>query len=434
MHAQTSEHAKQTMTAQHQRLSLKEQTICVVTPVSLAGDSRTLKQVCTLRRLGANVVTFAAGTQVPEDLASLHAAPPTTSGAPKFSPIRRLWVWVRTTRLPAIVVAPFFFVWLCLFLAQTIRLSWKLPDASLFVLHGVTSYPAFALSGRRAPFIYDIHDFYCGVEPTSEIGTFERAFLRPFLRFIETRCLAKAAGAVTVSDGLATLIQDSYGRRPVVIRNCHDHRLDEDLVPDLRTRLNLDDGSYLVVVIGNHKPGQHFGPFFEALGKSRKRVHVALIGRGYEALIPQLEAAGLKTRVHIVGALAPWSIVPSVRSANLAALPYYGRSDNYSFSLPNGFFQSVGAALPLLYPDLPEMSALAKRLELGMVVDWSSPKDIESKITAFESNRDLQAHYRASAQAGSTVLSWQSEEEPWLKLLERALKVGHQSTPASARL
>jgi hypothetical protein len=69
-----------------------------------------------------------------------------------------------------------------------------------------------------------------------------------------------------------------------------------------------------------------------------------------------------------------------------------------------------------------------------MVVDWSSPRDIESKITAFESNRDLQAHYRASAQAGSTVLSWQSEEEPWLKLLERALKVGHQSTPASARL
>ena len=97
------------MTAQHQRLSLKERTICVVTPVSLAGDSRTLKQVCTLRRLGANVVTFAAGAQAPEDFATLHAAPPTTSGPPKFSLIRRLWAWVRTTRQPAIVVAPFFF-------------------------------------------------------------------------------------------------------------------------------------------------------------------------------------------------------------------------------------------------------------------------------------------------------------------------------------
>ena len=413
--------------------SLTGRTICVVTPVPLLSDSRTLKQVRTLQRLGADVVAIAAGTEAPEDLAGLHALAPAPTGTARPSPLRRLWIWVRSTRQPAIVVAPFFLGWLCLFILQTIRLSWKLPHASLFVLHGVTVYPAFAISGRRAPFIYDIHDFYCGVEPASEIGTFERAFLRPFLRLVETRCVAAAAGAVTVSNGLATLIEESYDRRPLVIRNCHDRWLDEDFVPDLRTRLNLDDGAYLIVVIGNHKPGQRFEPFFAALGKTPS-VHVALIGRGYETLAPQIAAAGLKARVHLVGALLPWLIVPAARSADLAALPYYGRSDNYSLSLPNGFFQSVGAALPLLFPDLPEMSALAKRLELGMVVDWSSPEDIASKITAFEGDPDLQARYRASAYVGSDELSWQREEKPWLALLADALKLPQRPTPASARL
>ena len=414
-------------------MSFDGHTICVVTPVPLARDSRTLKQVCTLRRLGATVVAIAAGKRAPGDLASLRGAAAAPETKSINSPLSRLWAWVRSTRQPAIILAPFFIGWLCIFLIQTLRLSWKLPRASLFVLHGVTVYPAFAISGRQTPFIYDIHDFYCGVEPTSEIGTFERAFLRPFLRLIEKRCLAAAAGAVTVSDGLATLIEIGYGRRPLVIRNCHDHRLDVDLVPDLRTMLNLDDGAYLVVVIGNHKLGHRFEPFFAALRKTR-RAHVALIGRGYETLAPQIAAAGLKSRIHLVGVLLPWLIVPAARSADLAALPYYGRSDNYSFSLPNGFFQSVGAALPLLYPNLPEMSALAERLELGMVVDWSAPEDIASKITAFEGSPNLQARYRAAAQAGSDELSWQREEGPWLELLANVLKTTQQLAPASARL
>ena len=417
------------MTARPHSLSLEGRSICLVTPVSLMRDSRTLKQVCTLRRLGADTVAIAAGAKAGEDPKYLDSAVARSDAKPTL--FRRLWSWVRSTRQPAIVVAPFFVGWLCLFVMQTIRLSWKLPPASLFILHGVTVYPAFAISGHRAPFIYDIHDFYCGVEPASEIGTFERAFHRPFLRIIEKRCISKAAGAVTVSDGLATLIEESYGRRPLVVRNCHDSRLDEEFSPDFRTRLSLDADAYLIVVIGNHKPGQRFAPFLAALGKVPERVHVALIGRGYEALVSEIEAAGLADRVHVVGALTPWSIVTAARAADLAALPYYGRSDNYSFSLPNGFFQSVGASLPLLYPDLPEMSALAKGSGLGMVVDWSSAKDIAEKIVAFEGDRDLQARFRHAVQAGSTVLSWQHEEEPWLDIITAALPP--QPEPASTR-
>ena len=411
------------MTERQNSTSLDGRTVCVVTPVPLTSDSRTLKQVCTLRRLAAHVVTIAAGKRTLEDFAALRAASAGPRAASIDSPLFRLWLWARSTRQPAIVVAPFFAVWLCLFLMRTIHLSWKLPHAELFVLHGVTTYPAYAISGRRAPFVYDIHDFYCGVEPDNEIGTFEHVFLRPFLRFIEARCIEAAAETVTVSRGLADLVETSYGRRPDVFRNVHDIRLDQEPDADIRMRLRLDEDAFLIAVIGNHKPGQRFDSLFAALSMTAPNIHAALIGRGYEILAPQIASAGLSERVHIAGALPPWSIVPSVRSANLAALPYYGRSENYSFSLPNGFFQSVGAALPLLYPDLPEMRALADRYDMGLMVDWASAEDIAAKIGEIHGNPDLAARLRQNAAAASEILSWQREEEPWREILSSILSV-----------
>jgi glycosyltransferase involved in cell wall biosynthesis len=401
---------------------LEGQTVCVVTPVPLMRDSRTLKQVCSLRRWGARVIAVAAGKVASGEFDDPTATPPPDAPG-RGTAVSRIWDWVRTTRQPAVLVAPFFLAWLCLFLLQTIRLSWKLPRANLFVLHGVTVYPAFAISGRRAPFIYDIHDFYCGVEPDSEIGTFERAFLRPFLHLIEARCIAAAAETVTVSDGLAGLIEKSYGRRPVVFRNGHDARLDHEPEKDIRARLQLNDGDFLIVVIGNHKPGQRFDALFRALSMTAPDVHVALIGRGYEVLAEQIAAAGLSNRVHVMGALAPWAIVPSVRSADLAALPYYDRSDNYSFSLPNGFFQSVGANLPLLTPDLPEMDMLVDRHEMGIMVDWTSADDIAAKIAEVRGNPDLAARLRRNAIAASENLSWPHEEERWRDILSSILPV-----------
>jgi glycosyltransferase involved in cell wall biosynthesis len=400
--------------------ALNGQTFCMVTPVPLMRDSRTLKQVCSLSRWGgARVDAVAAGKVTSGDLADQNATAPPPDAPERGVALSCLWAWVRSTRQPAIIVAPFFVAWLCLFLIQTIRLSWKLPHASLFVLHGVTVYPAYVISRQRAPFVYDIHDFYCGVEPESEIGTFERVFLRPFLHFVEARCIAAAAETVTVSDGLADLIETSYGRRPTVFRNCHDSRLDRAPEKDIRAQLGLNENAFLIVVIGNHKPGQRFDELFTALAKTANNVHVALIGRGYEILAPQIAAAGLSERVHVTGALPPWSIVPSVRSANLAALPYYGRSDNYSFSLPNGFFQSVGAALPLLYPDLPEMRALAERYDTGLVVNWASAEDIAAKIAALREHPDMETRLRQNATTASKELSWENEEKSWLSLLAR---------------
>ncbi len=263
--------------------NLEGRTICVVTPVPLMRDSRTLKQVCSLRRWGADVIAVGAGKVTSGESDDPSAAsPPDAPG--RGATVSRVWNWVKTTRQPAIVVAPFFMAWLCIFILQTIRLSWKLPQANLFVLHGVTVYPAFAISGRRAPFIYDIHDFYCGVEPDSEIGTFERAFLRPFLHFVEARCIAAAAETVTVSDGLADLIEGRYGRRPIVFRNVHNSRLDHEPEKDIRARLDLQEGDVLIAVIGNHKPGQRFDALFAALAKTTPNVHVALIGHGYDGL------------------------------------------------------------------------------------------------------------------------------------------------------
>jgi len=111
-----------------------------------------------------------------------------------------------------------------------------LPPATLYYLHSFEYFRAVAPLARSAGsrIIYDAHDFYRGIEPPTALRSFDRNHLRPFLDRLENRVVAEAHAVVTVSDGVASLMHHCFGRRPVVIRNFHDDRLDRADAPDLR--------------------------------------------------------------------------------------------------------------------------------------------------------------------------------------------------------
>ena len=100
------------------------------------------------------------------------------------------------------------------------------PPAEFYYLHSFELYRAVAPMAARcgAPIVYDAHDFYRGIEPSASQHSFDRRRMRPFLDRLEDRVIAAADALVTVSDGVARLIERVGGRRPVVVRNCHDER------------------------------------------------------------------------------------------------------------------------------------------------------------------------------------------------------------------
>ena len=129
----------------------------------------------------------------------------------------------------------------------------------------------------RASVIYDAHDFYRGIEPPTLQLSFDRNWLRPFHNLLESRLSAAADALVTVSDGVAEVIDSVFGRRPVVIRNCHDERRDRTTGSDLRQGLGLAPGERLCVVVGNWKPGMAVEVAVDALAHLPEHFHLVFL-------------------------------------------------------------------------------------------------------------------------------------------------------------
>ena len=160
-----------------------------------------------------------------------------------------------------------------------------IPPAELYYLHSFEFHRAVAPVTARtgARIIYDAHDFYRGILPAERQAAFDRNRVRPFFDALEARLAAAADATVTVSEGIAAMMERTFGRRPTVLRNYHDERLDQAVVPDLRTSLSLAPADRLCVVVGNRKPGMAVDTAVDALAMLPTRFHLAFVGRGYEA-------------------------------------------------------------------------------------------------------------------------------------------------------
>lgn len=253
-----------------------------------------------------------------------------------------------------------------------------IPRADLYYLHSFELHRAIA--GRGVPIIYDAHDFYRGIEPPERQSSFDRNLLRPALNRREDQLVASAAAMVTVSDGVAGLMEKTFNRRPAVIRNCHDERLDRAVEPDLRTRLGLSPTDRLCVVVGNRKPGMAVDAAVEALTMLPGHFHLAFVGRFYEADRDRARAHPDAARLHFGHCVLPNEVVPFIRTADLGLIIYEPYSENYRFALPNGFFQIVAAGLPVVRGHLPEIEAAIGGRSLGLCVEHLDAQELAAAI------------------------------------------------------
>ncbi len=416
-----------------------------VAPTAVSADSRLFRHAVSFARFGYESRIVAKGPV----LLTCEASPsgPLASDAPASpenkpqAPQRQAWVHrgLRRTMRVASVIGAYVLPELVKRPIRQLRGIWDvyrrlfrrdfvaplriLPEASLYYLHAPYEYFAVSRKCRQygVPFVYDAHDFYAGIGEMEKRSLLDRLFLDSYFRFLERRCIRKAAAVVTVSDGVAALMRNAFGCSPVVIRNCHDARLDAPSVQGLRNVLDLSDDAFLILVVGQSKNGQALAQAIEALADLPRNVHLALIGRGYGERLGRDLPPRLWGRVHALEPVMPQEVVPFIRSADASLILYYARSKNYLNCLPNGFFQSVSAGLPLLYPDLPEISRLARQFDLGIAIDPLKPESIRDGILALLGDRQRLARFRENAQTAAKELSWEKEETVLRSLIERVL-------------
>lgn len=404
--------------------------IVSVTPTPVEREARTFKEAATFSRHGHTSIVVEAqpGSEPVDGLPFVVHGRGTAlapSGAPtvppQAAPGRRLWHLVpaglrrRGQRLLHVPLT------IGLFLAGERAAAGALPPADLYWLHGYHQFPRVRLAARRegVPFVYDAHDFYAELIEGGSGTELERRAMRWFYARLERHCTRKAAEVITVSDGLSALIANRTGRHAHVVRNCADTRLDRAGHGSLRAALGLPGDALLVVVVGNHKPGMRATEAISALAALPESTHLAFVGRGYEAAQRHADAVGVGGRAHFPGSVPALDVPSFIASADLAAVIYDDSSRNLRSALPNGFFAALGAGLPVLYPELPEIRRLAQVHRFGLAIDPSDVASVRAAVQRLADDRAELASLRASAESARTALSWEHEEPVLLEVVAR---------------
>ena len=310
--------------------------------------------------------------------------------------------------------------------AATLRATYRaLPEADLYLLHNPREFPAVwaRARSRGVPIVYDAYDFYSVLNLDGRDRPPEVRAVDYFYNALERVCVRGASACFTVSDGVATLCDERFGRPFAVIRNTPDVRLDvEDVVP-LRERFGLED-AFVAVIVGNAKGrGMALRESIAALRDLSDDVHLILLGRWYEPWMGVARELGVAERVHSPGPVGPTEVTAALKGLDAAIVPYWAATDNLVNVLPNGFFQPIVAGLPLLYPQLPELRRIAEQHSLGLAIDPENPASIASALRRLRDNPDERERLRVNAAAARSDLVWEADERRLAQLFAELLPI-----------
>ncbi|HEV7284597.1 MAG TPA: glycosyltransferase [Kaistia sp.] len=406
-----------------------------MTPLALDADSRTLKSASSYARAGFRSVVVEGrssgrGAAYPGieviTLEDRQVPPAPGAAARGRGPVSRIISAIRYGKFGVVAELPLLAAFLVRFVLKFWIAPWRAaPDADLYHIHSFEMFePVRALARRNgAKVIYDAHDYYQGIDPESGLPQFDRRWLRPLMRRIEARAVRLADAVVTATDGTAALMLGQFGKLPLVLRNCHDSRLDREPAVGLRSRLALGPDDRLLVVVGNYKRGMAIGAVLDALARLPSYVKLAFVGRGYDALDPFLDGCPVADRVYRNLVTDPTELVPFIRSANVGLVVYEPYSENYRHALPNGFFQIVAAGLPMVYPALPQILGAVGDRQLGRCLERLSGESLAVVLA------EIMAHPSSGSHATPPMddLAWYREEVILMRLAESLLQCDRSS-------
>jgi glycosyltransferase involved in cell wall biosynthesis len=416
--------------------------IVTITPLAAENDSRTLKHATSLARLGYDSVVVEAlaskhRSNLPFQLITIESGSlPSFSSIPAVAPSE--YPWWRSVGSQVLSAAPpsmarvirepadrltdsvhflqdYHRGFMRPYWIETAR---ALPEASLYYLHGYFQAPAAFLAARRhgAPLVYDARDFYPVI--FDDNTPHARLVKRPLLWWDRVSA-RRAAAFTTVSDGVADLYESAYGRRPIVIRNCHDRRLDEPAASTVRRDAGVREEDFLVVAVGHAKPGDAFDEMVVAV-EHCPEVHVAFVGN-QDGRAEAVRSRPAADRLHFLPPVSPRQLSDYIKSADVAAILYTDYDVDYANALPNRFFFPVAAGLPVLYPPLSEIKRLAESLGLGVPIDPMKPDSVAAAMRELATDPERVTALRQQVESARLELSWEGEEAVLGEMIDRVL-------------
>ncbi len=306
--------------------------------------------------------------------------------------------------------------------------------------HDIYTLPAGVALARKhgARLIYDAHEF--------EIA---RASKMPpegngMVDAIERDCLAHVDALITVSNGLKKLYAERYSSsEPIVIFNAPVIGVSDYPAPapqeraDFRAKIGVDSTTPLLAYTGLVlKEQRGLDQVLEAL-EFLPEYHLIVLGPRHHKndarLMESAKNIGVETRVHLLEPVHHSRVAPTIRSCDVAIVPFQDATLSYRYAMPNKLFEALFSGLPVCVSNLPDMREAVETLGRGRAMDQTNPKDIAATIAYLFENR---ASYTMTREAWADLVrefSWSAQEDKLYRLYQKLVPPAHATTNNSGQ-
>lgn len=264
------------------------------------------------------------------------------------------------------------------------------------------NYLAARLRGKQL--VYDTHEFY--TEVPELVG---RPRVRAVWLAIERRIFPKLKQVITVNDSIAAAYKERYGNEVQVVRNIPVPR---ELPPaPSREALDLPVDNHILVMQGAGINVQRGAEEAVLAMKELPDGLLLIIGGGdaWPVLQQLVMEHGLQGQVRLLGKMPYARMMDYTRNADLGLTLDKDTNLNYRFSLPNKLFDYLHAGIPVLATDLPEVVAIVRGHDCGLVIDRADPSLIAAAVKELFVRPDRYAALRRNAKFAARELDGEKE-------------------------
>ncbi len=283
-----------------------------------------------------------------------------------------------------------------------------LKKSDLYVANDLDTLIPCHLTSRLfvKPLVYDAHEYFTG-----QYSLTERKFKHSLWKMAERMLLPKLRSMITVSDSIAELYRQEYGCDPVVIRNLSVPA--DNIVPYQRSDLAAGINELLVVFQdgSGDNPGRGSAELLEAMTLI-DNVKLVVIGTGkrIEEAKQQVLKKQLDHKVIFLPRMKREELMRYIKCCDAGLSIDTDTCINQRFSLPNKLFDTIAAGVPVIVSPLPEVSALVRKYECGLVLDEMTPRAIAGALSLLRDDRQLLSGLSDKARAAAKELNWEKEQ------------------------
>ena len=255
---------------------------------------------------------------------------------------------------------------------------------------------------RGKKLVYDAHEYFTEVPEVMH-----RPMVRNIWKWVEKTFVPKMDTCYTVSQSLAELFEQKYGKKFFLIMNAPPLKQDGEE--------QKQDQDKFILYQGALNKGRGLEILIESMKQLPLRLLIAGEGDLSSSLRQRVVAQGLEDKVVFLGMLSPEELEILTPKAFLGYNLLENLGKSYYYSLSNKFFDYIHACVPGLSNSFPEYESINSKYDVDYLTNLSVAEIVLSVEKALKDPVRYE-EIRLNCKTAREILNWQTEEKKLIQI------------------